>query len=427
MDISELYEVFKHSTGVTTDTRNIQHGQIYFALKGEHFNGNTFAHKAIENGAAYCVIDEAEYKLSDKYILTSDVLSTLQELSYLHRKKINPMAVVGVTGSNGKTTTKELLYAVLSTTFKTHATKGNLNNHIGIPLTLLAMDPDTEIAIIEMGANHKKEIESYCKYAEPTHGIITNCGKAHLEGFGGIEDIRKAKGELYDYIKNNFGNVFVNGDDDILLDMLKERGIENYTSYGSNTGNTYMGKMISDQPFVNIQFENTEIHSQMFGSYNYSNMMCAIAVGKYFGVTNNNLKTAIENYAPANARSQVIEKNGFRMILDAYNANPTSMEHALESFSKLNAQQKIVILGDMFELGENSLVEHQSIADLCLQLNFDTVVLVGKDFSKTKTPGQVLKFINSDEAQTWFRQQDLSGANILLKGSRSMQMEKVIA
>lgn len=426
MEINQLYQLFLQATGVTTDTRKIEKGQLYFALKGDNFNGNTFATKAIENGAAYSIIDEQEFKINEQCILVDDVLQTLQQLANYHLHQVNPKAIIAITGSNGKTTSKELVHAVLATTFHTHYTKGNLNNHIGIPLTLLEMHTDTEIAVIEMGANHQKEIESYCKYVEPTYGIITNCGKAHLEGFGGIEGIRNGKGELYDYLKQHDGLVFVNGDDEILLDMLQDKNLSNYTSYGKQQTNHIQSEILVDNPFLKIRFENMEIASNLFGSYNYSNIMCAIAVGKYFGVDNSKIKQAIENYQPTNARSQMIQKEGYQLILDAYNANPTSMQHALESFSKSNAKNKVVILGDMFELGEYAAIEHQKISDLATQLKFDTIILVGNEFNKTQTSTNILKFPNSIETHDWFKQQDFSGASILLKGSRSMKMEKVL-
>jgi len=426
MEIHELYTLFLQSNGVITDTRKIANGQIYFALKGGNFNGNTFAAKAIEQGASYAVIDEVEFKTNDNCILVDDVLSTLQQLAHYHLKQINPKAIIAITGSNGKTTTKELVHAVLATSFHTHYTKGNLNNHIGIPLTLLEMDKKTEIAVIEMGANHQKEIESYCKYVEPTHGIITNCGKAHLEGFGGVEGIRKGKGELYDYLKQHQGLVFVNGDDAILLNMLKERSMREFISYGSNPSNKYNSKILIENPFLKIQFEDVKIDSNLFGSYNYSNIMCAIAVGKHFGVSNQQIQNAISNYHPENARSQVIEKNGYKLILDAYNANPTSMLHALESFAKSSDKKKMVILGDMFELGDDAPKEHQHIANLSEQLKFDNIILVGNEFSKTQTSDAVLKFKTTEAAHIWFQQQDFTGSEILLKGSRSMKMEKIL-
>ena len=426
MKINELYQLFLKSNGVTTDTRKIGRGQIYFALKGNNFNGNTFASEAVEQGAAYSIIDEHELKKNEKCILVDDVLNTLQQLANYHLKQVNPKSIIAITGSNGKTTTKELVHAVLATTFHTHYTKGNLNNHIGIPLTILEMGANTEIAVIEMGANHQKEIESYCKYVEPTHGIITNCGKAHLEGFGGIEGIRKGKGELYDFLKVHNGFVFVNGDDDILLNMLNQRNISNYISYGNKLSNKYRSEILIDNPFLKIQFEDIEINSNLFGSYNYSNIMCAIAVGKHFGVQNKKIKDAISTYQPENARSQVIEKDGYHLILDAYNANPTSMQHALESFAKSSEKRKIVILGDMFELGEDAANEHQFIASLCEQLHFDTIILVGNVFSNTQTSDTVLKFKTTEEVKQWFHLQDFSNSEILLKGSRSMKMENII-
>lgn len=427
MKIDQLYQLFENANGVTTDTRKINKNQLYFALKGANFNGNQFAKNAIEAGASYAIIDEAEYKISDQYILVEDVLLTLQQLGNYHLKQVKPTAIIAITGSNGKTTTKELVNAVLATTFKTHYTKGNLNNHIGIPLTLLEMPVNTEIAVIEMGANHQHEIESYCKYVEPNYGIITNCGKAHLEGFGGVEGIRRGKGELYDYLKNNNGKVFVNGDDDSLLQMLQERSISNFISYGENQENKIHGQILMEQPFLKIALEDTVIASNLFGSYNYSNIMCAIAVGKYFNVKNQAIKIAIENYQPTNARSQVVDKQGYQIVLDAYNANPTSMQHALENFAKSTPKKKIVLLGDMFELGEFAAEEHQRIADLAMALKFDTIVLVGKEFATTNTINNVLKFDAVEDAQHWFMQQDFTDAMLLLKGSRSMKMEKIIA
>ena len=426
MEIEKLYQLYQHSKGVTTDSRKIENGQIYFALKGKNFDGNSFAGKAIEQGAPFSIIDNVQFKINEKCIVVNDVLSTLQQLGNYHLKQVNPKAIIAITGSNGKTTTKELVHAVLATTFPTHYTKENLNNHIGIPLTLLDMAIDTEIAVIEMGANHQKEIEQYCSYVEPTHGIITNCGKAHLEGFGGIEGVQKGKGELYDYLLQHHGIVFVNGDDTVLLNMLHERNFNPFITYGKNIGNTFGSKILKEQPFLKIKFEDVEISSTLFGSYNYSNIMCAIAVGKHFGVSNQQIKQAIENYNPTNARSQVIEKKGCQIILDSYNANPTSMQHALESFAKSSIKKKIVILGDMFELGEFASQEHQKIADLATCLNFDKIVLVGNEFSKTTTAYNVIKFENSTDTQAWFSQQNFDDSIVLLKGSRSMKMERVI-
>lgn len=428
MDISTLYPLFLQASGVTTDTRQVAPGNMFFALKGPAFDGNAFAQQALDAGAAFAVIDDPAYAQNDHTILVQDVLDTMQQLALHHRRVINPKAVIAITGSNGKTTTKELVHAVLATTFQTHYTQGNLNNHIGIPLTLLRMPAGTELAVIEMGANHRQEIAGYCRFTEPTHGIITNCGKAHLEGFGGIEGIRRGKGELYDHLKEHQGLVFVNGDDDVLLAMLHERGIQDFITYGSREPVQYHGAILTEQPVLGIAFEDIVIKPQLFGRYNYSNIMCAVAVGKHFGVSHAQIKAAIEAYQPANSRSQVVERDGYTLILDAYNANPTSMQHALESFANSGTGRKVVILGDMFELGEFSTKEHQQIADLCVSLRFDVIALVGQAFGATSSPGgNVIKFPDAAEAQTWFRQQDFSGSAILLKGSRGMYMEKVIA
>lgn len=425
MEITQLYQLFSPLNGITTDTRNILPNQLYFALKGEQFNGNKFAQQALETGASYAIIDEEEYKTSDRCIVVTDVLQTLQALAKYHLQQVKPKAIISITGSNGKTTTKELVNAVLATTYQTHFTKGNLNNHIGIPLTILQMQFGTEIAIIEMGANHQKEIESYCSIVQPTHGIITNCGKAHLEGFGGLDGIRKGKGELYDFLNKHAGTVFVNGDDMILMDMIHERNLQNVISYGKNESNNFSSVVLNEHPFLKIQFESTEINSHLYGNYNFSNIMCAIAIGKYFNVKNEQIKQAIEQYNPTNARSQLIQKATYSLILDAYNANPSSMQHALENFAHSSAANKIVILGDMFELGKYAAEEHQKITDLALQLAFDTIVLVGEEFGKT-TGNNLIKFKNSSEAGTWFREQSFKDAEILLKGSRGMKMEKVV-
>ncbi len=425
MEITQLYQFFSPIIGITTDSRNIQTNQLYFALKGSSFNGNEFAQQALLAGASYAIIDEEEYKTSDRCIVVKNVLQTLQALAQYHLQQVKPKAIIAITGSNGKTTTKELVNAVLATTYQTHYTKGNLNNHIGIPLTILQMQFGTEIAIIEMGANHQKEIESYCSIVQPTHGIITNCGKAHLEGFGGLDGIRKGKGELYDFLNQYSGTVFVNGDDTILLEMIHDRNLQNVISYGKNESSTFSSVVLNEHPFLKIQFESTEINSHLYGNYNFSNIMCAIALGKYFKVENENIKQAIEQYNPTNSRSQLIQKATYSLILDAYNANPSSMQHALENFAHSTATNKIVILGDMFELGKYAAEEHQKITDLAIQLAFDTIVLVGEEFDKT-TGKNLIKFKNSTDAGTWFREQSFKDAEILLKGSRGMKMEKVV-
>jgi UDP-N-acetylmuramoyl-tripeptide--D-alanyl-D-alanine ligase len=426
MTINNIYQIFKQSAGISTDTRHIRENQIYAALKGANFDGNTMAKQAIEKGASFALIDNPDFQEGANYLLVDDVLHTLQQLALHHRKQAALKALIAVTGSNGKTTTKELLHAVLSTAYKTHYTKGNLNNHIGIPLTLLEMPLDTEIAVIEMGANHQKEIASYCKYVEPDWGVITNIGKAHLEGFGGIEGVKKGKGELFDYLKKHGGGVFYNADSDILKELIKEKAIAKTVSYGRHLNANYHAKILEEQPFLALQFENTPIKSHLFGSYNFDNIMCAIAVGKYFNVPEASIQNAIQDYIPSNKRSEVVIKDSNKIICDYYNANPTSMEHALESFAKIDAAAKIVILGDMFELGDFSLSEHQRIADWAQRLKFDTIVLVGEMFEQTQTSDKVLKFKNTETAKDWFVKQNFQNTEILLKGSRGMKMEHIM-
>ena len=423
MNIEQLYQLYLQYPSVETDTRKLKKGDIFFALKGPSFNGNTFAAKALEAGASYAVIDEAAFEINEKTILVADTLATLQALAKHHRQQFS-IPFLAITGSNGKTTTKELIYAVLSTTFKTYTTEGNLNNHIGVPLTILAIKKDAEIAVIEMGANHQKEIESYCSYTMPTHGIITNAGKAHLEGFGGVEGVKKGKGELFDYLRANNGSAFVMWDYDYLRQMSEK--IPNVLTYGTRDA-AITGKVIKSEPFLEVRFTKgiTEtIVSQLVGDYNLPNILSAAAVGVYFKIPGNKIKNAIEAYAPSNSRSQLIQKDGNTIILDAYNANPSSMKAAIENFAKLSAGNKILMLGGMAELGEESLEEHKKIIALIDQYKWQHVVLTGADFIKIQHP--YLQFKNAAEAKTWFQQQQFRQATILIKGSRSMQMEKVL-
>lgn len=424
MTIEELYDLYVKYPSVQTDTRKLKPGDIFFALKGDNFNGNKFAQLAIDSGAAYAVIDEIEYELPGKTILTEDVLTTLQQLAKHHRQQFT-IPFIAITGSNGKTTTKELIHAVLSTTYKTYTTEGNLNNHIGIPLTILKIKKDAEIAVIEMGANHQKEIEGYCKYALPTHGLITNCGKAHLEGFGGVEGVRKGKGELFDFLRANNGNAFVMWDYEYLHEMSK--GIPGVFRYGT-TDADIEGNVHNSEPFLEVAitkgtFTGT-IKTQLVGDYNLPNVLSAIAVGNYFKVPGNKMKDALENYTPSNSRSQLIEKGTNKIIMDAYNANPSSMKLAIENLAKIKADKKILMLGAMAEMGTNSLVEHQSIIDLIKQYNWKEVALVGGDFLKISHPYK--SFNDSLAAKDWFQQQNFENSYILIKGSRSMKMEKLI-
>ncbi|HAK11565.1 MAG TPA: UDP-N-acetylmuramoylalanyl-D-glutamate--2,6-diaminopimelate ligase [Chitinophagaceae bacterium] len=424
MDISSLYQLFRRYPSVQTDTRKLQQGDLYFALKGANFNGNQFALQALEKGAAYAIVDEAMAIAHPQIILVEDVLSTLQALALYHRQQLG-IPVIAITGSNGKTTTKELVHAVLSSHFKTYTTKGNLNNHIGVPLTLLSIQPDAEIAVVEMGANHQKEIESYCSYTEPTHGIITNCGKAHLEGFGGIEGVRKGKGELYDFLRSNNGTVFLFDDYDYLQQM--SAGIPNIIRYGTASG-LVQGHVAISEPFLEVSIteglSTKLVKTQLVGSYNLPNVLCALTVGKHLQVPEEKMIAAIEQYTPSNSRSQLVERGSNKIILDAYNANPSSVRLAIENFAKLAADHKIILLGGMMELGEESVAEHQTIADLIAQHSWDQVVLVGGDFSKVSHQFTYLQ--NSLEAKAWLQQLSPENSYLLIKGSRSMQMEKIL-
>jgi len=431
MTLEQLYEIYLKYPSVQTDTRKLKEGDLYFALKGPNFNGNIFAEQALEKGAAYAVIDEKEYAINEKMIVVDDSLHTLQNLARHHRQQFDfqvkgrEIPFIAVTGSNGKTTTKELIHAVLSTTFKTYTTKGNLNNQIGIPLTLLGIRDDAEMVVIEMGANHQKEIENYCKYALPTHGLITNCGKAHLEGFGGIEGVQKAKGELYEFLRENKGTAFIMNDYYYLKTMSK--GISTIITYGTQEADV-VGKPCQSEPYISLFIEKGAdidiLQTRLVGDYNIPNVLAAITIGKFFRVEEENIKLAIEMYQPSNSRSQLIEKNGNKIILDAYNANPSSMKVAIENFSRMNSNNKILLLGGMAELGESSLQEHENILELINQFQWKEVVLVGGDFMKIKNGFKTFK--NSIEAAHWFREQQFEDTSILIKGSRSMQMERVI-
>tara|TARA_R110001592_G_scaffold60171_2_gene182964 strand:- start:5715 stop:6992 length:1278 start_codon:yes stop_codon:yes gene_type:complete len=422
MNIKDLHSIFLEFPSVSTDTRKIKKNDIFFALKGDNFNGNTYAQQAINNGASYVIIDQKEYYINDKTILVDDTLIMLQKLANFHRNYCDAK-VISLTGSNGKTTTKELIHAVLAEKYKTIATVGNLNNHIGVPLTLLSILPDTEIAIIEMGANHLKEIEFLCKIAEPDFGYITNFGKAHLEGFGGIEGVIKGKSELYEYLINNKKAIFLNADDSIQLEKLKK-----YTKkYGFSSVNPkyYRIELEEAQPFVIIKVENTNIKSNLIGAYNFHNCCAAIIIGKFFNVELTDIKIALEKYTPENNRSQIIKTNGHYIILDAYNANPSSMKAAIENFNSLAKTVKVLILGDMFELGESAMEEHQEVVKLTKKMNFDKVIFVGENFYKTKS--DFIKLRSFNDLKSFLKENKLpSNSSILIKGSRGMALERVL-
>ena len=426
MTIEQLYELYKQYPSVQTDTRKLKPGNIFFALKGGNFNGNAFAKQAIETGAAYAVIDEKDYEIAGKTILVDDVLLTLQQLAKHHREQFN-VPFIAITGSNGKTTTKELIHAVLSSAYKTYTTEGNLNNHIGIPLTILKIRPDAEVAVIEMGANHIGEIAGYCTYTLPTHGLITNCGKAHLEGFGSIEGVKKGKGELFDHLRTlTHGFAFVMWDYDYLQDMSK--GISGIIKYGTKKDAHIIGKVKASEPYLEVEIlqgmDNGLIQTQLVGDYNLPNVLAAVTVGKTFKVDEKKIKSAIENYTPSNSRSQMVTKGTNKIILDAYNANPSSMKLAIENFAGLHADNKVLMLGAMAELGNESVNEHKTIIDLINRNKWKQVALVGGDFLKLQHP--FLSFENSSQAKEWWQQQHFENTYVLIKGSRSMQMEKIL-
>lgn len=419
MTIAKIHQLFLSSGKVSTDTRNIEKHVLFFALKGENFNGNTFALQALEKGASYAIVDEDVAPNNPRVILVTNVLNTLQQLATYHRNYLK-IPIVALTGSNGKTTTKELINAILSQQFKTTATKGNLNNHIGVPLTLLSMNRNTDIGIVEMGANHQKEIELLCNIAQPGYGVITNFGRAHLEGFGGVEGVIKGKSELYDYLKENNKTIFFNVDDAIQYEKLK-----NYSSvytFGKENASVVV-TFLDANPFVNVAYKKETIQSNLIGSYNFTNLAIAIAIGSYFKISTQKIKAGIEGYTPSNNRSQIIEKDDNKIILDAYNANPSSMEAALENFSKLKDQNKVAILGDMFELGNDAPKEHQHIANLAAKLNIETL-LVGNNFFTAET--KLLKFPTFEDLKNHLEQHPVKNKTLLIKGSRGMALERVL-
>lgn len=416
MEIEQLYKLYSQRFLIDTDTRKIRKGSIYFALKGENFNGNLFAKEAIAKGASYAIIDEIVDTDNTNIIKVKNSLETLQKLANYHRRKLG-IPIISLTGSNGKTTTKELINAVLSTKYNTVATQGNLNNHIGVPLTLLSMTPKTDIGIVEMGANHMGEIKFLCTIAEPNYGYITNFGKAHLEGFGSFENIIKEKSELYNFLKKDNGTAFINSEDK--LQIKQSKGIKTVE---------YNQKIITLKevnPYVKVSFKGTIINSHLIGKYNFTNIAAAITIGDYFNVKPIDIKNAIENYVPNNNRSQIVLKNSNKIILDAYNANPSSMKEALENFNLLKSENKIAILGDMFELGKDSIKEHQEIAKLATSFNFNEVYLIGKAFSTitVKNAFQFESFEAFKKSQNYI---NINNTSILIKGSRGMALERIL-
>lgn len=423
MHIEELYTIYSKHPHIQTDSRKLQSGDLFFALRGPNFNGNTFALQALEMGAAYAIVDEHIPTTDMRIIRVVDVLTTLQQLAGYHRDQFT-IPFIAITGSNGKTTTKELVSAVLSTHYKTYTTQGNLNNHIGIPLTLLKIRPDAQMAVIEMGANHQHEIEGYCTYVKPTHGIITNCGKAHLEGFGGEEGVKKGKGELFQFLSSHAGTAFAFADYDYLHALSTK--VPTIIWYGTNSG-IIQGSSQNSLPFLQVAVSGAlqlSIQTQLVGTYNLPNVLCAVTIGNYFGVPAQKIQSAIEHYSPSNSRSQWIKWGNNEVILDAYNANPSSMKVAVENFAQLPGSSKILMLGAMMELGDTSIAEHQALLQLIEQYPWEAVVLVGGDFAKLTHP--FTYFADAQQAKEWLQSRNPQQSLILLKGSRSMQMEKVI-
>ena len=461
MSIEQLYDEYLKSRIVTTDSRQITPGAIFFALKGANFDGNKFAAQALEQGAALCVIDDPDCKNDDRMVLVKDSLATLQDLARYHRQQLE-IPVIGITGTNGKTTTKELINAVLSKRYRTWATQGNFNNHLGVPLTLLSMPADTEIAIVEMGANHPFEIEFLCNIANPEFGLITNVGKAHLEGFGSFKGVIKTKTELYKHLAAMAGVIFVNADNEILVeraekmsqlpatpsilpgvvpafpgvrpidysDDFKPRGVNmpmaSVISYGSAAGAECKGSFVSANPYLKFYFEDDDnvytVQSNLIGAYNFDNAMAAVCVGRYFGVELFDIKTAIEEYMPSNNRSQYKETGRNALILDCYNANPSSMRVAVENFVQMKSDNKVVVLGGMKELGSDSKAEHKSLYDMLRKAELKQIILVGDEFKFASSENNVLWFPTVTEAKEHLVSNPISGATILLKGSNSNKM-----
>ena len=424
MDIKSIHDYFLKCNSVSIDTRKIEPGSMFVAIKGENFDANTFAKEALEKGASFVIIDNSDYFIDERTIIVKDSLTTLQELAKFHREQLN-IPIIALTGSNGKTTTKELIQVVLAQKYNTKATLGNLNNHIGVPLTLLSFTKETEVGIVEMGANHQKEIEFLCEIAKPDFGYITNFGKAHLEGFGGVDGVIKGKSEMYTYLSAHHKTAFVNLNDPIQVD--KTININSFT-FGLNNENADVSiDSITANPFVEIVTNNTKITSHLIGLYNSNNINAAISIGVKFGVSLEDIKKAIEGFVPQNNRSQILIINSNEIILDAYNANPSSMSVALENFFQLENDNKIAILGDMFELGDESLMEHKSIVELVTTNNSVTTYFIGKDFYANKIENEnCYFFISYEDFTEYFKEVKINHYLILIKGSRGMALERTL-
>jgi len=430
VSIEDLYSIYLKHPNISTDSRKLEKGSLFFALQGDNFDGNEYAAQAAMDGCSYALVDDEKWVEGDQFLLVNDVAQSLQELATYHRSQLN-IPVVCITGSNGKTTTKELLTSVLDKKYKVVSTLGNLNNHLGVPLSVLRIDQDSDIAVIELGANHIGEIEFLCGIANPTHGLITNIGKAHLEGFGDLDGVKRAKSELYQYLRKSGGQVFVNRDNETLIGLSS--GLRS-VQYGT-TGDCYcVGTLISSDSHLQLSFnlnkeelgESNEINSQLLGDYNFENILAAICIGSFFDVAASDIVDAVENYVPDNSRSQEIKTDNNRVIMDAYNANPMNMKAALDNFTRAFQSNRMVILGDMLELGAHAGEEHQAIIAYLRAQSYDRVILVGEEYSKVCSMLRCEHFASVDEARIWLESSPPSEMNILVKGSRGIGLEVLL-
>jgi UDP-N-acetylmuramoyl-tripeptide--D-alanyl-D-alanine ligase len=427
----QIYQHYLQHPVISTDTRKIAPGSLFFALKGDKFDANTFAQQAIEQGAAFAIIDNPDYQLGGQYILVDDVLTALQDLARYHRQQLG-IPVIGLTGSNGKTTTKELINAVLSQRFNTLATQGNLNNHIGVPLTILSINNTHQMAVIEMGANHQKEIELLCSIAQPSHGLITNVGRAHLEGFGGVEGVKKGKGELYDYLQQSGGVAFINSNDPVLMEMQAARTLSNKVFYGDGNNALISAKLIANAPYLSFSWTNNtsgeshQVTSQLTGEYNLDNMLAAICIGTYFKLSADEINAGIAGYQPKNNRSQLMQTATNTLVCDYYNANPSSMAVAIDNISKLAAARKVLILGDMFELGDDSPAEHLGVIQKAMQADVADRIFIGEVFYQQKGNHKATFYRTAEEAMVSITDHPIKNSTILIKGSRGMALERLV-
>ncbi len=434
MKTEELYQVYLKHRIICTDTRKVTESCLFFALKGDNFDANEFASKAVEAGASYAIIDDERYAVSDKYIVVPDVLTALQNLSAYHRRQLT-IPVIGITGTNGKTTTKELIKSVLSQHCRTYATEGNLNNHIGVPLTILSINEDCDIAIVEMGANHQKEIEFLCTLAQPGYGLITNVGKAHLEGFGGAEGVKIGKGELYEYLAKTNGTTFLNTDNPTLVDMSRDRNVEKVVGYGKGATNYVSGGLKTVSPYLTVEWqlksqEDESIHtaeSNLPGIYNFENILVAICIGSFFRLSPDQINQGIKSYVPQNSRSQILKTENNTLICDYYNANPSSMMVALDNLDALPAEQKVMILGDMFELGADAAMEHRFVVDKAMDTASGRRIFIGEEFYRLKGSVDGEFYKNTIDATAALKANPIKASTVLLKGSRGMKLESLLA